>query len=160
MVSALFREDPALGDSIVQWGAESLTRAVPGKQRRYYSIAGVAKSTGNRHLNGDKHSPATKWFIRIATAANGWPLIAQAISMVIMLTIRKARIEDLHNRLNELNDLEHDAECDENRQTMRAAVNATPEQLEVAAKADIREAELSLERSAILRELARRLRKA
>lgn len=149
-------------DALIVHGAQATKRAVPGAQKRYCRVMHVTKSTASRHLRGDRHAPSTHFLLQIARAekASGYPLISEAIATVNQAQIEHAPLDELYARLHELNELEHDAQADEDRQTLRASSNPTAAQFEAAATADIREAELGLERAAILRELAHRLRRA
>jgi hypothetical protein len=158
MATKLKREDPQWFDNIVQIGADAAVRAVPARKRYAFAL-GISPSRASRHRAGDPHSPSTQFLVALSKAGSAWPLINEGIAVVVQHSIRFIPIEKLHARLNELNEAEHVAECDENRQTLHVATNMTPGQLEEAARANVKEAEISLERAAILRELARRARR-
>ncbi len=160
MVTALRREDPCLLDSLIQFGAAAAVRAVPCR-KRYASANHITPSRASRHRRGDEHSPSTNYLVRLALAEGGsaWPMISEGIAVVIQQSIKEATEEQLHARLRELDDIEHDREAGENRATHRVRVDASAEDLDAAATANIAEAELQLERAAILRELAERKRR-
>ncbi len=162
MATTLRRDDPQLLDSLIQYGAHATVRSVPCR-KRYASAIGVHPTRASRHRRGDTHSPSTKYLVGLALADGGsaWPMISEGIAVVIQQTIKEATIEQLHVRLRELDDIEHDHEAVENRSTMRVRefCATTPEEFEAAARANIQEAELQLERAAILRELAERARR-
>lgn len=69
---------------------------------------------------------------------------------MIQADIRQASEAALRVRLHELTEIEHGLEAEENRQTARG------DDHEAAALADVREAEVGLERAAIHRELHER----
>jgi hypothetical protein len=79
---------------------------------------------------------------------------------VLQANIRTASEAELRARLVELTEREHADEAQENATTVHAVVSETPESLETAALADVRESEIQLERAAIRRELAERMRRA
>lgn len=149
-------------DLLVQAGAHATRRAVPGPQKRYARIRGVAKATASRHLTGDVHSPSTHFLLQLATAkgATAFPLLAEGIAAVNQAQIQNALTQVLEARLAELNETECMLQADEDLQTLRSIADPTPDQLDAAAVADVREAEVQLERAAIRRELAARKRRS
>lgn len=132
-------------------------RCFNGSRKRYGSATDTTKSTVDRHFKG-VNSPSLRFLMQVASAdkATAFPLLAEAISVVNQVQIERAPTAELQKRLAEIDELEHDADGDEDRQRMRAAVNPTPEQRRASALADRRIAELALERAAIQDELALR----
>jgi hypothetical protein len=151
------RTEPAFLEGIIGNGAAATTRAIPTR-KRYASAVGISHQRASRHRLGDAHSPSTKYLVQLAIADGGsaWPLISEGIAVVIQRSIHGQATESLHARLRELNDMEHTLESDENRATCNSTERATAEEMEAAADANVLEAELQLERAAILREIARR----
>ena len=141
-------------DALVAHAAGATRRAYPGPQKQYAHDAGVTKSTASRHLNGDPHSPAAKFLRGVMIV--GYPLLAEGIAALEQANARRST-DELWQLRARLNELEHTADAESDRHTLRAAFSPTADQLEAAADADVREAELCLERAAILRELALRV---
>lgn len=141
-----------LTDTLIERGADAIKRAYPGPQKRYAQAAGITKSTASRHINGDAHSPATHYLRGVLIV--GWSLIAEAMATLNQQQLKRATLQQLRARLTQLNDIECLLEGDENRAILRSTSNPTPEQLRAAAMADISEAEVQLERAAILRQMA------
>jgi hypothetical protein len=141
-------------DALVAHAAAAIRRSYPGPQKQYASAAGVTKSTASRHLNGDPHSPAVA-YLRAVTIV-GYPLIAEGMAALNEVNQRRS-IHDLRLIRSRLNEVKHDVDAEEKRHTLRAAIDPTAEQLNAAADADVRVAEICLERAAILRELALRV---
>lgn len=147
-------------DALQQRSGAALSRSFGGVQKRYCRAVGIDPSNGSRHFRG-QNAPATKFLFQIATAdkATAFPIIAEAIAVVNQAQLREASVQQLHARLNELNEAEHSADADEDRQAMRSVANPSIAQLEAAALADVHIAEITLERAAVLRELAERNRR-
>lgn len=147
-------------DSIIRYSGTANTRAAR-TQKRYQTTFAVTQPTASKHMNGCKHSPTAKLFVQLATSdyANGWSVISEGIAIVNQSQIRAVSTDELWARLRELDDVEHLAEASENADVLRAVSRPTPEALEAAAQSDIAEAEISLERAAIRRELAERTRR-
>lgn len=147
-------------DSVIRYSGNASTRATR-TQKRYEAVFHVAQPTASRHTNGCKSSPVGKLFIQLATSpyANAWPVIAEGIAIVNQQQIKAAPAHALEARLAELDDAEHAKESRENADVLRSVRHPTPETLDAAAQADIEEAEISLERAAIRRELAERMRR-
>lgn len=147
-------------DAIMARGGNANSRSFRGVQKRYCRALRVEKSTGSRHFKG-QNAPSTHFLVQIATAdqATAYPIIAEAIATVNQAAIRTASTSALLKRLAEINEAEHEAEANENRAILHSALTPSAEQMEAAADADLVEAELQLERSAILRELAERKRR-
>ena len=132
--------------------AAGATRRSAAGRKWYASALNLSRSRTSRHMNGDPHSPAGKVLVALEQLAAGegttpWPLIAEGIATVIQADIRQATTTALRARLHELTEAEHGLEAEENRQTARG------DDHEAAALADVREAEVQLERCAIRREL-------
>lgn len=147
-------------DAITERAGAANSRAFGGVQKRYNRALRVHKSTGSRHFKGE-NAPTTKFLFQIATAdkATAYPIIAEAIAIVNQEQISAASSAQLYARLAELNEIEHEADANGDRQTLRACANPTPEQLEAAATADVHVGEITLERAAVLREIAERKRR-
>ena len=166
MPKQVSRPDLAYLDALVLRAGATTKRLARG--RKWYRSAvrtdgrPLSESRACRHYQGDRHSPAGRVLFALEQLARGegttpWPLIAEGIATVLQAEIRDASTAALEARLLELDDREHDLEAVENRTTVRAAAG---EAYEAAALADIREAEVQLERAAIRRELADRARRA
>jgi hypothetical protein len=155
-------------DSLIARAAAATQRSAPTRKRWASALRHdgkpLSRPTTHRHFTGCPHSPASKVLLTLEQLARGdgttpWPLIAEGIATVLQSDIRTAPTEQLRARLRELTDLEHARQADEDRTTVHAAASETPETLEAAANADVIEAELQLERAAIRRELAERMRR-
>lgn len=159
MATPLRIQDPILLDSLIQFGAQATVRAVPVR-KRYARALKIHPTRASRHRRGDVHSPSTHYLISLALAEGGsaWPMIAEGIAVVIQQTIQDAPIEQLQERLRELDDMKHDRDAAANRATLRVHDDESAETLEEAATADIAQAEIAMERSAIRREIAKRKR--
>lgn len=150
-----YRMNAYRSDALVAHAAAATRRSFPGPQKQYAHAAGVTKSTASRHLNGDPYSPAAN-YLRGVTIV-GYPLVAEGMAILEDANAQRST-EELWVMCAKLNELEHDADADEDRQTLRAAFNPTADQLLAAAEADVRVGELCIERAAVLRRLAERVR--
>jgi hypothetical protein len=143
--------------------AEYATRALPriAPVRKHWQRIWQIKTRGHvsRQYSGERTTPVTTVLQTLDKLARGagttpWPLLAEGYVVVTQAEIEKAATPVLEARLAELNDMEHDVEAQENRATAQCK-----SRLE-RAEANIREAEIQLERAAIERELWKRERGA
>lgn len=146
--------DPIRLDRLIGIGGRATGRAAPGPQKRYAAALGISRTRACRHMQGDPHSPATRSLRYIYNLSRGrgtspWPQIAEEIAVAKQAQVETASTETLVTRWWELTYREHRLEASENE----AAVSGTLEEL---ADADVQEAEATLERAAISRELAAR----
>lgn len=146
--------DPVRLDRLIAIGGRATRRAAPGPQKRYAGTLGISRTRACRHMQGDPHSPATRGLAYIYTLAKGrgtspWPQIAEEIAVAKQAQIERSSTEALVIRWWQLTHREHRLEAAENEATISAPL------LELA-DADVHEAEVSLERAAISRELAAR----
>lgn len=138
-------------DSLLRRATDATIRCARGP-KWYASALRISRSQAWRHMNG-KHNPAHAVLLEKLATADGttpWPIIAEEIAVVMQAGIARTSKDALYARLRELTDHEHDLEAEENRQTALGTDH------EAAAMADLREAEVQLERCAIRRELAAR----
>lgn len=156
----LRRGDPSLLDSLIALGANAAQRCVPGPHKRWASARRISRSRATRQINGDTHSEFTKFLVALTTAGTPWPLIGTALSVILGATMKLMSEELLLERLRRLDDVEHSKEAEENRATVRVSMNPSLAELEAAEKANMAELDVTLERIAVLRELADRKRKA
>ena len=118
----------------------------------------VTRSATCRHHQPNVHAPVSRVLLTLDALARGegtsaWPVVAEGLATVIQADIRTVSTPALEARLRQLTEREHDLEAEENRQTARG------DDHDAAALADVREAEVQLERAAIRRELAERARR-
>lgn len=142
-------------DALISHGAAAAGRRFP-LQKKYAAEAGVDKSTASRHMRGDKYSPMSHYLRGVLIV--GYPLVAEGLAVLEQANHQRST-EQLWLLRAKLNELEHGADCESDRHALRAAFNPTAEQLSAAADADVHAAEICLERAAVLRELAERVRR-
>lgn len=162
MSTAVRAPDPGYLDRLIKIGARAARRAAPGPQKHYAHAIGVRKTRANAHLNGDRHSPPTRWLEMIDRLARGehtspWPVIAEGIAVAMQAQLQVEPVDDLKVRRMilrwiELSTIEHERVAQANE---RAQMLALTGDLEGLAEADVAEAEIRLERAALSRELAR-----
>lgn len=155
-MNALRRSNPCLLADLVSAGADATRRCI--RTRKSYAAAiGVSRQRASQHRNGDEHSPATRFLSQLAEAGNAWPMLGAGVGVVIRRTMAKMTKDMLWQRIEQINDEEHQAEASESLHTVRCAQNPTPEELIASAEADEREADLQYERAALKRTLARKM---
>lgn len=145
-------------DEIIERSGVATSESFDGVQKRYRTATQLSKATTSRHFNGYLHAPTTRFLVQVATAdgGTGFPIIAEGLALLNQKQIEMADTRVLEARIAVLDDEEHDVQALSARQTQRAIKDPSAQQQRAAARADIKEAAIGLERAAIRFELAKR----
>lgn len=146
--------NPVRLDELVALSTQTVRRVTPVRKRWQRAVGAENRSTSHRHYTGDVSSPIARAFelmesLATADGCSPWPVLADCAAIVLQADIRRATTDELHTRLAELTDIEHNAEARENRATCSGSYAER-------AEAGITQVGIELERVAILRELMRR----
>lgn len=154
---------PFVFDALMEAGARVAKRAAPSDPA-YARGRGISRSRGAHQRAGRGPNPSTYVLAEFramaaSTELSALPLLTESWRVVMSIEIEQLSNDEIRERTIDRTRREHHAEARETARTTELGERPSADQLDEAADADEEEALLQLERGALRREQARRIRR-